>query len=72
MQPRYDSPDEDVIRAANDLWKPSYQRVKLYLAGTVDKSQPNMAEVDFTQPEPTVRRWSSYESDRSGDEKHGK
>jgi hypothetical protein len=66
MGVRYDSPDDEVIRAALDLWKPSYQRVKLYLGGAVSQSQPNMAEVDFTQSEPTVRRWSSYTSDASG------
>lgn len=66
MRPKYDSPDEDVIRAAEELWKPNYQRVKLYLRGTVSESQPNMAEVDFTGTVPTVRRWSSYESDAVG------
>lgn len=66
MRPKYDSPDEEVVRAAEDLWKPNYQKVKLYLSGTVSESQPNMAEVDFTQAEPTVRRWSSYESSGEG------
>lgn len=58
MSLKYDSTDEDVIRAAEELWKPNYRKVKLYLGGTVSESQPNMAEVDFTGAAPTARRWS--------------